>query len=219
MSNRTDLDLSLLSDYIVNHSVREDSILNALREETAKLPLARMQIAPEQGQFMKLLVTLIGAKRAIEVGTFTGYSAISVARALPTDGQLICCDISEEWANIAKRYWEQAQLNDIIELKLGSALETLDDLLKIEAEQFDFVFIDADKPQYTQYYERAKQLLRPGGLIAIDNVLWSGRVVDDSIDDEDTAAIRSFNKHVYQDQSVDLSLVPIADGLTLARKR
>ncbi len=219
MTNQTKLDLSQLSDYIIENTLREDSLLSALREETAKLPNASMQIAPEQGQFMSLLIKLMGATRAIEIGTYTGYSAIAVGRALPENGQLICCDINETWTSIAQRYWKEAGLSQIIELRLGDASETLDRLIAEHQDPFDFVFIDADKARYTHYYEQAKTLLRPGGLIAIDNVLWSGKVIDPTITDEETEAIRQFNQHVHQDNSVDLSMVPIADGITLARKR
>lgn len=217
MTNRSELDLRTLSHYIESLSVREKPLYQALREETAQLPHANMQIAPEQGQFMQLLIKLMGAKRALEIGTFTGYSALSVAEALPDEGHLVCCDISEEWTAIAKRYWEKAYLSDKITLHLGDAVTTLNQLIANQAELFDFAFIDADKTNYIRYYECAKQLLRPGGLIAIDNVLWGGQVVNDAAQDEDTQAIRVFNQHVYNDSSVDLSMVPIADGLTLAR--
>lgn len=219
MTNRSELDLSKLADYIEAHSVREPDLFKALREETAQLPESNMQIAAEQGQFMAMLVQLMGAKRCLEVGTFTGYSALSIATVLPEDGTLICCDISETWTNIGKKYWAEAGVQDKIILKLGDAVASLDELLKTEQGTFDFAFIDADKTNYINYYERALTLMRPGGLITIDNVLWHGYVADDSHQEEDTIAIREFNEKVYQDDRVDISLIPIADGLTLARKK
>lgn len=217
MTKRTELDLGQLSHYIETVSVRESAIFHELRETTAQLENSNMQIAPEQGQFMQLLIKMMGAKRAIEIGTFTGYSALSIATALPADGELICCDINEEWTSIGKPYWEKANVADKITLILDDAIATMDRLISENIEPLDFAFIDADKTNYLRYYEQAKQLLRPGGLIAIDNVLWSGNVADESIQDEDTVAIRDFNQQVYSDKTVDISLVPIADGLTLAR--
>ena len=209
-----------LYDYVLSHSVREPAILKELRAETAKLPMAMMQIGPEQGQFMGLLVELTGAKRAIEVGTFTGYSSLSVALAMPADGRLIACDVSEEYTNIARRYWAKAGVAGKIELKLGPAVATLDGLLAAGgAGSFDFAFIDADKPNYLQYYERCLKLLRQGGLLAIDNVLWGGDVADPEKNDADTTAIRALNDKVAADERVSLSLLPLGDGLTLARKR
>jgi caffeoyl-CoA O-methyltransferase len=179
-----------------------------------------MQIAPEQGQFMALLVELLGVRKALEIGTFTGYSALVVALAMPVDGRLIACDVSEEWTAIGRRYWEEAGVADKIDLRLGPALATLDELLAAGAEEsFDFAFIDADKTGYDDYYERSLRLLRPGGLIAIDNVLWNGNLYDLSIDDPDTVAIRALNEKLHTDERVSLSLVPIGEGLTLARKR
>ncbi|HEY4731675.1 MAG TPA: class I SAM-dependent methyltransferase [Gammaproteobacteria bacterium] len=215
--------LSLTEDlynYLLSVSLRESEILRRLREETARLPMAIMQIAPDQGQFMALLVKLIGARKAIEVGVFTGYSALSIASALPPTGRLIACDISVEWTNIAKQYWQEAGMADRIDLRIAPALDTLDSLIA-EGQQgtFDFVFIDADKVHYPDYYERALLLVRPGGLIAVDNVLWFGAVIDDSKQDKDTVAIRAFNKKLCSDNRISLSLVPIGDGLTLARKR
>jgi len=179
-----------------------------------------MQIAPEQGQFMALLVQLIGAKKTLEVGVFTGYSSLSVALALPADSKIIACDVSEEYTAIARRYWQQAGVADKIDLRLAPAIETLDQLLAASvAQTFDFAFIDADKENYDAYYERCLQLVRPGGLIAIDNVLWSGRAADPLDQDQSTQAIRAFNEKLHDDERITLSLVPIADGLTLALKR
>jgi predicted O-methyltransferase YrrM len=219
MSNRSISVDDRLYDYILANSLREPALLKALREETAKLPQSLMQISPEQGQFMALLVQLIGAKRTIEVGTFTGYSSLVVALALPPDGRLIASDVSEEFTDVARRYWAKAGVAGKIELRLAPALETLDRLLAGgEAGHFDFAFIDADKPNYLGYYERCLKLLRPGGLMAIDNVLWSGEVADASVTDANTTAIRALNRHVHQDARVSMSLVPIGDGLTLLRK-
>jgi caffeoyl-CoA O-methyltransferase len=220
MANRT-LDLTdRLYDYLLRVSVREPPVLAELRAETSKLPAAGMQIGPEQGQFMALLVELIGARRTLEVGTFTGYSALAVALALPSDGRVIACDVSEEYTRVARRYWAKAGVEHKIELRLGPALETLGALLASGgAGSFDFAFIDADKNNYDGYYEQALQLLRPGGLIAIDNVLWGGAVVDPEKRDEDTLAIRALNEKLKGDDRVSLSLLPIGDGLTLARKR
>lgn len=208
-----------LYDYLVSVSVREPEILTQLRQETAQLPMAIMQISPEQGQFMALLVKLLGAKKTLDIGVFTGYSSLVVALALPADGKIIACDVSEEYTNIARRYWEKAGVADKIDLHIAPALETLDNLLAAgEAETFDFAFIDADKGNYENYYERSLQLIRPGGLIAVDNVLWSGKVADPEIQDNQTKKIRAFNQKLNQDSRITLSLVPIADGLTLARK-
>ena len=206
-------------DYFLSASLRDSAILSQLREETAKHPYGVMQIAPEQGQFMALLVQLLGAKKTLEVGVFTGYSALCVALALPKDGKVIACDISEEYTSVGRRYWIAAGVADKIDLRIAPALETLDRLLVGEAGTFDFAFIDADKGNYEGYYERSLQLIRPGGLIAIDNVLWGGRVADPQVQDDSTQAIREFNQKLHDDERVSLSLVPIADGLTLALKR
>ncbi|MBD2000394.1 class I SAM-dependent methyltransferase [Leptolyngbya sp. FACHB-541] len=209
-----------LYDYLLAVSLREPEILLKLREETARHPMSQMQIAPEQGQFMSLLVQLMGATKTLEVGVFTGYSALSVALALPENGQVVACDVSEEFTAIARRYWEMAGVTDKIDLRIAPAVETLDQLLaEGQAETFDFAFIDADKSNYETYYERALQLVRPGGLILIDNVLWSGRVADGQVQDTRTEAIRAFNRKLHEDQRVTLSMVAIADGLTLALKR
>ena len=207
-------------DYILAASLREPDILRRLRAETSALRRAYMQIAPEQGQFLGLLVELIGARQAIEIGTFTGYSALSIALRLPPDGRLIACDISEEWTAIGRRYWEEAGVSDRIELRIAPGLETLDALIaEGGAGRFDFIFIDADKDAYDAYYERALILLRQGGLIAADNVLWHGKVADPDNDEAATVAIRAFNEMVHGDERVSLSLVPMTDGILLARKR
>jgi len=209
-----------LYNYILSVTSREPDVLRRLREETARDPMAIMQIAPDQGQFMALLVELIGANKVIEIGVFTGYSALWIALALPPGGELIACDVNVEWTNIGKRYWQDAGVAGKIDLRIAPALDTLDTLLA-EGQQstFDFVFIDADKMNYLHYYERALQLLRPGGLIAVDNVLWFGAVIDNSKQDKDTKAIRDFNKKLHHDERVTISLAPIGDGLMLARKR
>lgn len=209
-----------LYQYLIGHSVHETDLQRQLRAETAQHPMGQMQIAPEQGQFMAWLIRLMGARKALEVGVFTGYSALTVALALPPDGQLIACDVSEEFTAIARRYWQQAGVAAKIDLRLAPAAETLQHLIDTgEGESFDFAFIDADKSSYTTYYEQALQLIRPGGVIAIDNVLWSGRVAEPEQQDNRTIQIRAFNQHVFQDQRVHLSLVPIADGLTLVLKK
>lgn len=209
-----------LHDYLTTVSVRESDALRALREETALLPMAQMQISPEQGQFMALLVRLTGARRCLEVGTFTGYSAMACAEALPADGQLIALDVSEEWTRIARRHWQAAGLGDRIELRLGPADHAMHRMLDAgQAGTFDQVFVDADKPSYRVYCDLALALLRPGGLLLVDNVLWDGRVADPEIADEDTLAIRSLNEYLSRHPDINISLVPIGDGLTLARKR
>ncbi len=220
MSNKTSGLDQQLYNYLLSVSLREADILRELREETAQHPRAVMQIAPEQGQFMALLMQLLGAKKTLEVGVFTGYSSLCVALALPPTGQIVACDVSEEYTAIARRYWQKAGVADKIDLRLAPAIETLDQLLAAgEAATFDFAFIDADKRNYQAYYERSLQLIRPGGLIAIDNVLWSGRVIDFEDRDKQTQAIRDLNQYLYQDHRINLSLVPIADGLTLALKK
>ena len=220
MSNRT-IDLNdALYDYLLSVSLRETDLQRRLREETAALPMARMQISPEQGQFMAMLVRLMGARRVLEVGVFTGYSSLAVALALPEDGRIVACDVSKEWTAVARRYWAEAGVADRIELRLAPAVDTLDALLAGGAAgTFDLAFIDADKTGYLDYYERSLELLRPGGLLMTDNTLWSGRVADPEVRDADTVALRHYNEHLHRDQRVDLSLVPIGDGLTLARKR
>ncbi|RYU57754.1 SAM-dependent methyltransferase [Methylolobus aquaticus] len=208
-----------LYQYLLTNSVRESPLLAELREETSALPGAGMQITPEQGQFMALLVRLTGTRRIIEIGVFTGYSSLAMALALPEGGQLVACDINPDWTAIAQGYWTRAGVADRIELRLGPALQTLDSLLASgEAGHFDLAFIDADKTAYDGYYERCLELLRPGGLILIDNVLWGGRVADATHSDPDTIAIRALNAKIRDDQRVSCSLVPIADGLMLALK-
>lgn len=209
-----------LAAYIRQVSLREPEILRRLREETGRRPKAEMQITPEQGQFMALLVRLLHARLTLEIGVFTGYSSLSVALALPEDGKVIACDVSEEWTSVARRYWRDAGVAHKIDLRLAPALHTLDSLIAQGRQgSFDFAFIDADKENYPGYYERALTLLRPGGLIAIDNVLWHGKVIDASADDPDTRAIRSFNESLHGDDRVWISMLPISDGLTLACKR
>ena len=204
--------------YLVQHGTPPDEIQRALIEETQKLGgISMMQIAPEQGAFMTLLARAIGTRYALEVGTFTGYSALCIARALPDTGRLICCDVSEEWTAIARRYWEKAGVSEKIDLRIAPALDTLRALP--EQPQLDFAFIDADKPGYIAYYEEIQKRLRPGGLILVDNVLWLGRVVDASANDEQTLAIRDFNNHVARDSRVECVMLPVSDGLTLLRKR
>ena len=220
MSNRTLAIDDRIYGYLLSASLREPAILERLREETASDSHSNMQIAPEQGQFMAFLVELLGIKRALEIGTFTGYSALSVALAMPEGGHILCCDISDEWTAIARRYWKLAGVEDRIELRLAPALETLDALLGTdETEPFDFAFIDADKENYEAYYERCLRLIRPGGLITVDNTLWDGAVADPLNNEHDTQAIRAFNQKLLEDTRISLSLVPIGDGLTLARKR
>lgn len=204
-----------LHRYLVGASLRETGTQRALRRYTQRLPRANMQVAPEQGQFLQLLVRLLGARRILEIGTFTGYSALSMALALPRGGRIVCCDLSEEWTSVARRYWKKARVDGRISLRLGPALETLQGLKG----RFDLVFIDADKSNYAKYYERALRLLRKGGVIAIDNTLWYGRVIDRRDQSVDTRAVRAFNRKLHRDPRVDLSLVPIGDGLTLALKR
>lgn len=209
-----------LYEYLQKVSVREDDILSRLRRETATMPQANMQIGPEQGQFMAMLVKLMGAKRCIEVGVFTGYSSLCVARAMPADGHLLACDTSEEFTRTARRFWKEAGVEDRIELKLGPAKDTLEALLQAgNKSAFDFAFIDADKTSYRDYYELCLELLRPGGVITIDNTLWGGAVADPANNEKDTQALRELNESIHRDERVDISLVPIGDGLTLARKR
>jgi predicted O-methyltransferase YrrM len=209
-----------LWEYMRSVTLREPEILKRLRQETALLPTSTCQISAEQGQFMALLMHLIGARRTLEIGVYTGYSAMVVAQALPDDGRVIACDINEEWTAVARRYWREAGVERKIDLRMGLALATLDDLIASgQGNRFDFVFIDADKTNYQNYYERALVLVRPGGLIAVDNVLWYGRVIDASFDDPDTRAIRAFNAQLREDERVWLTMLPVRDGLTLACKK
>jgi len=207
-------------DYIRRVTLREPEILRRLREETASHPQANMQISAEQGQFMALLIHLLDARRTLEIGVFTGYSSLAVALALPDDGRIIACDVSEEYTAIARRYWREAGVERKIDLRLRPALETLDDLIATgQGNRFDFAFIDADKGNYANYYERALVLVRPGGLIAIDNVLWYGRPIDPAVQDSDTKAIRAFNEKLHRDERVWITMLPVRDGLTLASKK
>ena len=219
MSNKTFTLSDELYAYLFENSVREPDILRRLREETAGDSMARMQIAPEQGQLMQLLVRLMGARHYLEVGVFTGYSSLAVALALPADGRILACDVSEKWTRIARQYWAEAGVAEKIDLRLAPALQTLDDLIAAgSAGSFDFAFIDADKASYTAYYERALTLVRAGGLVAVDNTLWEGRVANPKARDADTQAIRHFNRQLREDRRVQLCMVPIGDGLSLALK-
>ncbi len=220
MTNKTITLTEDLYAYLQAVSLHEPAVLRRLREETAKLPLANMQIAPEQGQFMGLLARLIGARHALELGVYTGYSAIAVALQLPMDGKLIACDVSEEWAAVARRYFAEASVAERIDLRIAPALATLDGLLaEGAAGRFDFAFIDADKENYWNYYERSLALLRPGGLIVVDNVLWDGKVADSSVTDLATTSLRAFNARLHAEDRVTISMLPLADGITLALKR
>ena len=206
-------------DYLKAVSLREPPLLKRLREETANLPGAIMQVAPDQGQFMALMAKLTGVKKAIELGVYTGYSSLAVALVLPPEGRIIACDIDDEYTNIAKRYWDEAGVADKIDLRIGPALDTLNELLAAgEAGSYDFAFIDADKIQYAEYYERCLELLRVGGLILVDNVFQQGKVVDNSNANESVRAICAFNKKLLKDARVDISLIPMSDGITLASK-
>lgn len=207
-------------DYILSVSLRETETLRALREETAGFPNPNMQISPDQGQFLALLLAVMGARKVIEVGVFTGYSSLWMAGALPEDGRIIACDVNEEYTAVARRYWEAAGIAHKVELRLAPAIKTLDSLIADgEAGTVDFVFLDALKTEYRDYYERALTLLRPGGVIAIDNTLWDGKVADPGVRDEATLALKALNRFLHGDERVDLSLLTVADGLTLCRKR
>lgn len=220
MSNKTIGLTDELHAYVIDVGVREPDVLRRLREETAAIPEHNMQIAPEQGAFMAMLIELTGARRCLELGTFTGYSSTAVALALPDDGEIVCCDVSTVWTDIARRYWAEAGVEHKVDLRIAPALETLDDLLASGQQRtFDFAFVDADKAQYPTYYERLLELLRPGGLIAFDNVLWSGQVIDPEDNDKDTVAVRELNNTMATDERITVSMLPIADGVTLARKR
>ena len=207
-------------DYMLEHSLRESDACRLLREETAPMKMGMMQVSPEQGQFMAFLVRLTGTRRALEIGTFTGYSALCVAQALPSDGRLVCCDVSEEWTSVGQRYWQSAGVSDKIDLKIGPATETLQALREDGEEgRYDFAFIDADKENYLVYYENVLSLLRTGGVLLIDNVLWGGSVANPGKNDDDTNAIRTLNQHLHGDDRVLLSMLPVGDGLTLVMKQ
>lgn len=221
MSTRSFLLPDRLAKYVDETWITEPDLLSGLRSETiASTTDPNMQISPDLGQFLSVLLKSIGARKTVEVGVFTGYSSTATALALPEDGRVIACDISEEYTSMARRYWEKAGVANKIELRIGRAIETLDALLAEFGEgSFDFAFIDADKPSYWEYFDRCVRLLRQGGVIAVDNVLWSGRVADTDIQDDNTNAIREFNRRVHEDTRVTASLVPLGDGLTLAVKR
>lgn len=205
--------------YAAEHGSRETAVQKRLRAQTDRLPMSQMQIGADQGALMQLLVRLMGARRCIEIGTFTGYSALSVAMALPPGGKIVCCDISEEWTAIARRYWKMARVEKKIDLRLAPALRTLDSLLSKEKNKFDFAFIDADKANYQNYFERCLKLVRKGGVIALDNTLWGGQVLNPAAQDEDTRAIQAFNRKLHDDRRVEVALLTVGDGLTLALKR
>lgn len=209
-----------LYDYLKSVSLREPEILKNLREETQSLPESSMQISPDQGQFMSLLVRLLKARKTLEIGTFTGYSSLSIALALPADGKIVACDVSDEWTSIARKYWKQAGVETKIDLRISPAAETLDTLLAEGHENsFDFAFIDADKASYEIYFEKCLQLVRQGGLIAIDNVFWGGRILDPEIQTKEAKSIRSLNEKLHTDDRIELSMLPVGDGLTLAWKK
>ena len=216
MANRTLQMTDALVDYVHRFGVREHPVLAALRDETMKLPEHGMQIGPDQGAFMSLLVQVSGAKRILEIGTFTGYSSTAMALALPAEGRMVCCDVSREWTDVARRAWSDAGVDDRIDLRIGPATETLETL---EADSFDLAFIDADKPSYDAYYEGCLRVVRPGGLILVDNVLWSGEVADPAVENERVSTIRALNEKIAADERVDHVILPIGDGLTMARVR
>jgi len=220
MTNRTLTLDDRLYGYLLAQSLRETDLMRELREQTARLEMSRMQIAPEQGQFMALLVELTGATRILEIGTFTGYSALCLVQAMPSDGRLTCCDVSVEWTDIARSFWERAGIAHRIDLRIAPALDTLRELLDGgQAGTFDMAFIDADKTNYPEYFGRCLELVRPGGLLLFDNTLWSGAVADPEDHEPDTEGIRALNSSLLNDERVSISLVPIGDGLTLVRKR
>lgn len=220
MTRSSTLNLEAVYGYLLENSLRDDPLLKELRDETAQDEMARMQISPEQGQFLALLVKLTGARRLIEVGTYTGYSALVMARAMPRDGYLLSCDLDQGWTDVARSYWQRAGVAERIDLKLALATESLQALLNDgQQRSFDMAFIDADKENYDSYYEQCLRLMRPNGLIVLDNTLWYGRVADPRVNDVDTKAIRALNRKLKDDQRVDISMIPMADGITLARKR
>jgi predicted O-methyltransferase YrrM len=215
MAGRTPFLPERIARYIQEHAVREPQILRELRAATKSVPHSGMQIGADQGQLMAMLVKLVGAKRCLELGTYTGYSALAVALALPKDGRIVCCDVSEEWTAVGKPFWKKAGVDKKIDLRIAPALHTLKKLKG----PFDFVFIDADKGNYINYYERCLELVRRGGLILVDNVLWSGEVTNDAATDELTVAVRKFNDHVHKDERVELAMLSIGDGVTLLMKK
>lgn len=218
MAGRTPFLPEAISRYIAEHAVREHPVLRELRAATRKVPQSGMQITADQGQLLSILVKLMGAKRCLEIGTYTGYSALAVALALPKDGKIVCCDTSEEWTAVGKPFWKKARVEKKIDLRIGPALRTLDALLKKKRQTFDFIFIDADKENYLDYYERCLKLVRRGGLIAVDNVLWSGEVANPKAKDALTVALRRFNDRVHRDPRVELALLSVADGVSLIRR-
>jgi predicted O-methyltransferase YrrM len=220
MSNKTIGISDELAAYVAKVGTREPEVLARLRAETVLLPEHGMQIAPEEGALLAMLAQLMGARRCIEIGTFTGYSSIAVALALPDDARVVCCDVSEEWTSLARKYWEEAGVAGKVELRLGPATNTLDQLLADgQEETYDFAFVDADKTGYDGYYERLLRLVRRGGLIAFDNTLWSGKVLDEESEDKDTRAIQAINSKLASDERITVCLVPVADGVTLARRQ
>ncbi len=220
MANTSEQLSEPMREYMLEVGVREPQALAQLRERTMELPNHGMQIAPEQGAFMAMLVKLTGAKHCIEVGTFTGYSALAVALSLPADGTLVCCDISEEWPEIGRHFWTEAGVESLIDLRIGPAVETLDALIaQGRSESFDFAFVDADKVSYPAYYARLYELVRPGGVMLFDNVFWGGRVLDFGSEDPDIVGIRTINQTLATDDRVEIAMLPIADGLTVVRKK
>src|SRR6476469_2450827 len=220
MANKTMGISEDLAAYVVEVGAREPEVLARLREETAAIPQHGMQIAPEEGAFLAMLAELTGSRRCIEIGTFTGYSSTAVALRLPEDGRMVCCDVSEEWTSVARKYWAEAGVTDKIDLRIGPASETLDGLLADGGEgSYDFAFVDADKSGYDGYYERLLRLVRPGGLIVFDNTLWGGEVISPDAQDKDTRAIRDLNAKLAADERITVCLLPVADGVTLARRR
>lgn len=220
MSTRTIPMDDRLYDYLLRVSLRESGLMRRLREETAKMREHGMQVSPEQAQFMAFLVEAMGVRRALEVGVFTGYSSLAVASAMPPDGRLVACDLNEEWTGIARRYWREGGVEDRIDLRLGNAVDTLSQLSREGlGESFDFAFVDADKESYVEYYEKCLTLLRKGGIVAFDNVLWEGRVAKPDDHSVSTEGIRKLNDHLSRDERITLTMLPIGDGLTLARKR
>jgi len=208
-----------IQQYIIDQTVHESALARALREETSHRSNAQMQIGPDQAQFMQLLAHTIGARRYLEIGVFTGYSTLAMALALPADGHVVACDVSEEYTAVARRYWQQAGIAGKVDLRLAPALETLERLVAENAEPFDIAFIDADKENVAKYFEYCLRLVRPGGLILVDNVLWSGRVANPSVNDADTCALRNVSVRAAKDDRVEVSLVPVCDGILIARKR